>query len=142
MFTILGTPFHSNYLIIRMIVSGTPIPFLSHSLLFINLMPTYSIQIIPFSFVHQFHAHYLFPFRLSYFLFVHQSDVHYPWYTYSIQLSLEHPFHSYLILLCSSISCPLPLVHLFHSKYPIGFYSSISCTLSLVPLCYLYKKQK
>ena len=39
------TPFHLNYLIIRMIVPGTPIPFLSHSLTFINLMPTCSIQI-------------------------------------------------------------------------------------------------
>ena len=45
MFIILGTPFHLNYLFIKMIVSGTPIPFLSHSLLFINLMPTYIIQI-------------------------------------------------------------------------------------------------
>ena len=71
MFIILSTPFHLNYLIIRMIVSGTPIPYLSHSLSFINLMPTYSIQIshslklfINFMPIISFHSNY-FPLFIS-----------------------------------------------------------------------------
>ena len=71
MFIILGTPFHLNYLIIRMIVSGTPIPYLSHSLSFISLMPTYSIQIshslklfINFMPIISFHSNY-FPLFIS-----------------------------------------------------------------------------
>ena len=71
MFIILGTPFHLNYLITRMIVSGTPIPFLSHSLSFINLTTTYSIQIsysiklfINFIPIISFHSNY-FPLFIS-----------------------------------------------------------------------------
>ena len=73
------------------------IPFkVFHFLLFINLMSVisfHSIQSTSFSFVYQSLVHYLFP------------------------------FHSkYLIFFCSSIPCPLSLVHLFHANDLIQFY--------------------
>ena len=139
MFIILGTPFHLDYLIIRMIVSGTPIPFLSHSFSFINLMPTYSIQIshslklfISFMPIVSFHSNYLplfiglmptipgtpIPFKFS-------SDC--LWNAHSILLSFSflHQSHAQYLRYTYSIQI-----------IPFS-YSSIKCTLSLVPLTLL-----
>ena len=104
-----GTPFHLNHLI--MIVSGTSIPFLSHSLSFINLMPTYSIQIL-ILFCSSVSCPLSLSIEIILFSFVHQSLVHLFHSNLLLKLPLEHPFHSYLILLCSSISCTLSLVPL------------------------------
>ena len=68
-----GTPFHLNHLI--MIVSGTSIPFLSHSLSFINLMPTYSIQIL-ILFCSSISCPLSLSIEIILFSFVHQSLVH------------------------------------------------------------------
>ena len=68
-----GTPFHLNHLI--MIVSGTSIPFLSHSLSFINLMPTYSIQIL-ILFCSSVSCPLSLSIKIILFSFVHQSLVH------------------------------------------------------------------
>ena len=102
-------PYYLLFINLMPIISGTPIPFLSHSPLFVNLMSIISGRAIPFKLSHSL-------------LFINL-----------MHIISGTPFHSnYLIIFCSSISCPLSLVHLFHSYNLILFCSSISCTLSLV----------
>ena len=133
-----GTLFHSYNLILFCSSISCPLSLVHHSILIISfssvrqshahyLWYTYSILIISFSSVHQSHALYLwytYSILMISFSSVHQSHAHYLWYT--IPFLLSHSplfvnlmpiisgtlFHSYnLILFCSSVSCPLSLVH-------------------------------
>ena len=126
MFIILGTQFHLNYLIIKMIVPGTPIPFLSHSLLFVNLIPTYIIQI--------FHSFKLF---INFMPIVSFHSNYFPLFIVSCPLSLVHLFHSNSHQIVSGT----PIPFLSHSLLFINLMSIVSYTYSMQVISFSFINQ-
>ena len=99
-----------------------------HSILLILFCSSISCPPIPFkfsfSFVHQFHAHYLFPLKLSYFLlFIN------PWYTYSIQINSSNCLWN-----THSILTSFSFVHQSHADY-LGYTYSIQ----IIPLSCIHQ---
>ena len=118
-------PLHSNYLIFFCSSISCPLSLahLFHSNDLIQFCSSISCLL---SLAHLFHSNDFIQFCSS--ISCSLSLVHHSIQIISLSewLSLEHPFHSYLILFCSSISCPPIPFKLSHSLLFINFMPIIS----------------